>query len=277
LAGYDLKTDQLYFLSEGQLLIWPASVIEPPSPEPLEMVTLPDEPVRQLLASPDWPRDKTLFGLWGHIFDGYGGSLYISTDGGDTWGQPHGGLRGGPERLYALAVSPDYGNDHTILGNIFRRGVFKSTDGGQLWQPSSTGLTNMQVSQTLLSPGFERDHTAFVHSGGVFTPYRTTDGGATWQPLDVDLYSIAMSPEFDKDHTLMGLAQLYETVDGDCVYRGTQLLISRDGGDAWERTGNVPIEGVFGKLSIAPLSRDLRRIFAYGNGTVYQSTDEGKT
>jgi photosystem II stability/assembly factor-like uncharacterized protein len=42
-----------------------------------------------------------------------------------------------------------------------------------------------------------------VRTGGL---YRSTDGGHTWKALDAEPNPVAMSPEFDRDQTLIGAA-----------------------------------------------------------------------
>jgi photosystem II stability/assembly factor-like uncharacterized protein len=264
----------LYFLSEGQLRTWLASAIQPPTPEPLQVSPPPAEPVGRLFVSPTWAQDRTLLGLWDYdvtqgdcyVFGSMGGLLYLSRDGGNTWGQPRGGLRGGCERISALAVSPGYARDQTLLAGVVGRGVFKSTDGGQLWQPSSTGLSSMYLSRILLSPDFEHDQIAFATAGTRGALYRSTSGGATWQSLDVDMHLFALSPEFDRDQTLMGVS-------------AGQVLLSQDGGDTWEQVGDQPDEAFFAMLSIAPLFERWQVVFAFGDGThhLYRSADGGRS
>jgi len=246
LVGYDPKTDQLYFHVNGGLRPWPASAIQPPTPQPLSVSDPPTTSVRSLLVSPTWLQDKTLFGIWNAedllekcwVFGGFGGPLYVSDDEGVTWSRSRGGLPDGCENFSALAVSPDYVLDRTLLAGVIGLGLFRSTDGGQLWEPSSAGLLSMNIEQILLSPGFARDGTAFAReasAGGRREVYRSSDGGHSWQALDINLDLVAMSPEFDQDHTLMGVVYSYV----DHVQR-SELHISRDGGDRWERVGNTP-------------------------------------
>jgi photosystem II stability/assembly factor-like uncharacterized protein len=289
--GYDSETDRLYFRIEGQLQTWPGSAIHPPVPEPLTTAPLPTTAVHFLAVSPNWPVDQTLFGIWWnpskvdttsencHLQGQTGFLLYISRDGGQTWEQSRSGLRGSCELFTTLAVSPNYAHDQTLLVGILGLGIFKSTDGGQLWQPSGAGLTHMGIHEILLSPGFAGDHTAFARTyvAGETILFRSTDGGNTWQALanpGPDLeghwYKLALSPEFAKDHTLMGIFFNAST-------QQIQLYISHDGGEQWELVGEMPT-GVspHQSFSLAPIFAKWQTLFAAGNGNLYRSSDSGR-
>ncbi len=180
-----------------------------------------------------------------------GGSMtfYAGTDGGlwrlevpqggpaepGTW--ESGELRGG--RAQALAISPDFANDGVAFtgewtpgryADQWGLGIFKSTDGGQTWQASSSGIEGYSYSSAIhdyaLSPAFAADGIAFVATwGGLF---RSTDGGASWQWVS-RLYSgppgaitsVAVAPDYPTSgHVLAGGG-----------YGGVH--VSRDGGVHW--------------------------------------------
>lgn len=110
---------------------------------------------------------------------------------------------------------------HTVaagaLGNIF-----VSSDQGQQW---SSAKIDQQRNALLVEVTFAKDKkTGFAvgHEGWIL---RTTDGGASWQEV-----------HFDEKHgePLMSIAQL---PGGEWLSVGAfgRALISKDGGDTWER------------------------------------------
>lgn len=278
LAGYDPATQQLYFLADGQLKLYPVGDIVPPPPQPLAAAQPPAQPVVSLAVSPAWPEDRTLFGVWGsaqpagdcYVFDQFGGQFLLSPDGGQTWQQPQAGFPTGCAYVSALAVSPSYAEDQTAFVGIAGMGIFKTTDGGRLWQPSSTGLLSMGVRRILLSPDFAADGTAFaqVRTGNL---HRSRDGGATWTELGRDLAPLALAPGFGTTQTLIGAAR-------DEAGDRRQIMISRDAGDSWSHVSDLPAGVSAALLSVAPLFERWGVVFAYGSdGVLYRSADGGAT
>jgi photosystem II stability/assembly factor-like uncharacterized protein len=276
LIGYDPGTDQLYYLREGHLATYPATAIAPPTPEPPQVAVPPAKPVRQLVLSSGGSQAPSLLGLWDYgmtwdacyIFGAKGGLFYLSADGGKVWSQPRGGLGGGCDRISALAVSPDCAADQTIFAALVGNGIFRSSDGGRLWRPASTGLPSMSIEQILLSPGFASDRMAFSRSWvlGQGNLYRSSDGGATWERLGVELGLVAMSPEFDRDGVLMGVS-------------ADQVVVSCDRGETWESVGVVPEGDSITRLGLAPRFERWQVVFAFGSASqnLYRSADGGRS
>jgi photosystem II stability/assembly factor-like uncharacterized protein len=125
-------------------------------------------------------------------FNGTGGGLFKSTDGGTTWRQLKTGLPADlaqiniavapsePTRLYAAVATTEPGEYYSAAG----LGVFRSDDGGESWRRITTDprpalrigggdLTIIRVDPT---------NADVVYSTGIVT-MKSVDGGRTWQPL----------------------------------------------------------------------------------------------
>lgn len=161
------------------------------------------------------------------------GKLYQSTNG-RNWTQLGRGLFNRP--VTALAISPDFAADHTLLAaqgwyGWGGGGLFRSTDGGQTWLPATRGLTELYVDRMAFSPTYRRDKTVFV-SAATSGLFRSTDGGNTWtslartyadSPGDAAIKSVGLSPNF--------------AADGLILIAHNTLKRSTDSGDTWTDSG----------------------------------------
>ena len=130
------------------------------------------------------------------------------------------GPRGGS--VAALALSPDYANDRTVFAGLRGRGIYRSIDGGETWQPS--GLSDQVIVDLAISPAYATDHTLFAAAGlspAGFNIYRSTDGGATWQTPIPHALSIWLQAA-DRPKHLTGLCQRSHAV---CTQRGGNIQI----------------------------------------------------
>ena len=108
------------------------------------------------------------------------GGMWQTADGGTTWTTHTDTI----PTLGVSAIVVDFSNPAKILigtgdrdaGDAPGMGVFKSTNGGQTWTPSSTGMGNQVVGRIIQHPTNAQIYLAAT-AGGVF---RSTDGGATW-------------------------------------------------------------------------------------------------
>jgi photosystem II stability/assembly factor-like uncharacterized protein/DNA-binding beta-propeller fold protein YncE len=191
------------------------------------------------------------------------GRLYRAD--GETW-QPLG--RGLPDRtVQTVAISPNYQVDHTLLVGLAAQddrtgGLFRSTDAGDTWQPTTRGLTDLEISQIVFSPTFAQDQTIFLTTAyrGLF---RSTNGGDTWQALagryagepGEALLHLAVSPNFAQDKLVL--------------ISSRTLLRSTDGGETWLDTGLPP-----GQVAFSPnFARD-KLVLSDGR---WRSADGGQT
>jgi len=270
LDALDPATSRLYLRGRGgRILVMAPSGGELPPASPPRPMVLPASPVQEIVASPGFGEDRTLFAI-------VETRLYKSTDGGGSWGLLGGGLPP-DEWVVSLALSPNYIDDQTLFAGVSSGlsggGVYKSTDGGHSWRLACLGLSDLLVQRIAVSPHYADDATAFALSyhQGLF---RSTDGGAHWtalgeryaeEPEDRRLGTLALSPAYATDNMLWaGMSGLGRNA----------LLASTDGGDTWQEL----LSGEAEALALSPAFTEDGTAFAAFDGVgLLRTTDGGQT
>lgn len=136
--------------------------------------------------SPDYVRDDT-------VFAGTDAGLFVTRDAGRTWTELTVPRLSSATGVRALAVSPDFGHDQTVLVSVGGTGLYRSTDGGASFTEIGSELTksnhiiedfsNPTGTPIQFSPAFARDRTIFGYAG--HDVVRSTDGGDSWRVLQV--------------------------------------------------------------------------------------------
>jgi hypothetical protein len=217
--------------------------------------------VSDLALSPTFATDRTFF------VAGING-VHKSVDGGVSFVPANNGLPGLP--AFALAISPDYLNDQTILVSVGGSGLFKSTNRGESWVPINNGLpTNSEVNDLAISPNFINDHTIFAGVGAdaVEGVFRSTDGGANWtlvfSPFDNSWQSLALSPNYAIDGTVV--------IRGPSIVRQIDVFISQDRGSTWSMLDDSGLSTLaLSGIGLVVLSPD----FA-ADGRIFVGTPDG--
>ena len=168
-----------------------------------------DHDVRPLAISPDFSHDHTIFVGVGFDWDWYTGGVFRSTDDGTTWTAINNGLT--YREVHALAVSPNYAKDHTLIVTVWNGGVYRSTDGGNSWVDWNHDQTNRRLSALAFSPNYAQDATMFLGTWGEYVDggvYRSTNGGMNWTLLTTDLttlwiHQVVPSPDYARDCMLL--------------------------------------------------------------------------
>jgi photosystem II stability/assembly factor-like uncharacterized protein len=223
------------------------------------------------------------------VYAGVSGGILHAPDatrpGGPAW--TISSLPNPPPLVSALALSPHYARDGTVLAATVEDGVFRTGDRGDKWESWNFGLLDLDVYALALSPAFgaplgtSGDEMAFVGTEtGVF---RSTNGGRAWRevPFPTELAPVlclAISPATD-----------------GCLYAGTAergLYRSTDRGQSWERVGKsvpplagTPAPSVNAVLVTQSVTEDAQRdtesaelcILAMLSDTLVVSRDGGKT
>ncbi len=127
----------------------------------------------------------------------WGNGVHKSTDGGKTW--QHVGLDG-TDHIGRIVIHPEDPNIAYVaaLGALYssndRRGLYKTTDGGESWQRihnvnPDTGFVDVvlhpQTPTTVFATSYERRRRAwtFTEGGTGSRIWRSEDAGATWSQL----------------------------------------------------------------------------------------------
>jgi Calx-beta domain len=115
----------------------------------------------------------------------------VTRDRGATWTELTTAPLSAASDVEAIAVSPDYGVDRTVLVSVLGRGLYRSTDGGTTFAAVGTSLIqgnhlitdyeNPVSNPIQFSPTYARDRTIFAMAQDDIV--RSTDGGDTWQVL----------------------------------------------------------------------------------------------
>jgi photosystem II stability/assembly factor-like uncharacterized protein len=196
------------------------------------------------------------------------GGLWHSTDKGLSWN-----VMGTDQYNYSSAsIAIDPTNDQIIYwgtgdANYYYSGsgVLKSTDGGQTFTLSNTGMGNKLVIDILFLPS---DHNTLIAAtnGGI---YKSTDGGANWSLKSV-------SDDFQDICFKIGSngQTIFATSDKG-YYR------SIDAGNTWTKINSVFTFGG-GGTRVAVTAADANVVYVVNVGAtdvseVYKSTDGGAT
>src|SRR5882672_7710981 len=165
----------------------------------------------------------------------FGGTLYRSSDGGNTWSEVP-TLDGTSVFDIEFAPAPE---NTTYLGT--QDSVRKSTDGGLSWVTLNLGIgANDQVFDVAIDPSDPSILWAGIADASGFQPVnvmRSTDSGATWSnrtpPLasPISCRGIAVDPS--DSNTVIAV------FGGD--FGGGQVWTTTDGGDSWiDRSAGLP-------------------------------------
>ncbi|REJ83046.1 MAG: T9SS C-terminal target domain-containing protein [Bacteroidetes bacterium] len=223
-------------------------------------------------------------------YDGYG--VYKSTDAGMTWTHCGLELTRNTGRIAIHPNNPDIVFAAT-MGDLFEnnidRGLYRSTDGGLLWQNmlylnDSTGVVdvcfNPQNPDTIYACSWTRVRRIYRrnYGGQGSALWRSYDGGNTWTKLQNGL------PTDGFGRTSIGVSQsnpnILYLLTSDSLSRFTGVYKSTDYGDNWTRTNDNGIGDIFngaahweGRLKIDPSDPDA--VYLSGFDT-WQTLDGGQ-
>jgi photosystem II stability/assembly factor-like uncharacterized protein len=183
-------------------------------------------------------------------FNGTGGGLFKSTDGGTTWRKLSTGLpadlaqiniavaASAPSRIYAVAGTTEPGDYSSAAG----LGVFRSDDSGESW----TRITSDPRPALRIGGGdlpvlrVDPTNPDVLYSTGIVTT-KSSDGGKTWRSLrgapgGDDYQNLWISPHDSRIIALVG---------------DQGALITHNGGETWSSWYNQPTAQLY-HIGITP-------------------------
>ncbi len=155
-----------------------------------------------------------------------------------------------------FAIVPGSGSSATIFAGTQFAGVYKSTDGGTSWTPSSNGLPGFVIVKRVLP----LNGALFIGtSSGV---YRSSDLGGSWALLSNGL---------PQNGSVKGLDASGQTLYAGVVTGSPAAVYkSTDGGSSWQKTGpGITTDG------INALATTASAVFVATPGGTFRSTDGG--
>ena len=227
-----------------------------------------------------------------------GGGVWKTTDYGHAWRNVSDGFFAtGSIGAIAVAESdPDVvyvatGSDGLRSNVIIGKGVYRSSDAGETWEPLGLEATGNSGAVLIHPEDPELVYVAAI--GNPFAPnpergvYRSADGGERWELVHfVSERTGAVDLEFAPDNPDEIYVTMWEaerkpwTIVSGGMEGG--VWKSSDGGDSWNPlTGGLPT-GLRGKADLAVTAADPDRVYVLieaprPDGGVYRSDDRGET
>ncbi|MBM3979173.1 MAG: glycosyl hydrolase [Planctomycetes bacterium] len=236
-------------------------------------------------------------------------TYYAATASGGVWKSSDGGLTWKPvfddqptSSIGSIAVAPSDPNvvyvgtgEANIRGNVSPgAGLFKSTDAGKTWKHVWKQVG--QIGTVAVHPK-NPDVCFAAVLGHAFGPnsergvYRTKDGGKTWDRVcfkndETGASDVVIDPTNPRV-VFAGFWQTrrrpWELTSGG---PGSDLFVSRDGGDTWEsfkapkgKEKNGLPEGIWGRVGLAVAPSNGQRVYALieaEKGGLFRSDDGGE-
>ncbi|MBE3565960.1 MAG: hypothetical protein IMW90_09555 [Thermogemmatispora sp.] len=120
------------------------------------------------------PAPVTVLWAYGNLLlAGGNGGLAYSLTGGAGWQRAE--IEDGSVGVTALAPSPTFGSDNTVLAGTLANGILRSSDGGRTWRNVSFGLHSQEITDLLW---LDRLAVLAATDEGI---YRSRDGGRGWR------------------------------------------------------------------------------------------------
>ncbi|MBI5324527.1 MAG: T9SS type A sorting domain-containing protein [Ignavibacteriae bacterium] len=190
---------------------------------------------------------------------GISGSLFMTTNNGDSWTLKNKGLSKKRESaILSLAI-----NGNNIFAGSIRLGVYLSTDEGENWVQKSNGLPYYANGDTSYIPDiFSLKFVGNnIFAGTNIGVYLSTDNGDNWIPRNNGLFQI------DSFNSVYSITNI-----GHNIFAGARygVYMTSDNGENWLVKNNG-----LGNIEVLSLEVNENIIYAGTYFGLFQSTDNG--
>ena len=179
-----------------------------------------------------------------------------------------------------MCVAVDPHDPQRVFVGTFDRGVYRTRDGGALWESAGAGMADARVLAIAVSPCERVNGLSVVYASTEPSDLlRSEDDGATWHPSPA-LAQLPSAPTWSFPprpwtHHVRWIG-LHPT-DPHTIYAGIELggvMVTRDGGATWEdrKPGSQPDAHAIATHPAAP-----QRVYEAAGGGVAVSADAGRT
>jgi photosystem II stability/assembly factor-like uncharacterized protein len=283
----DAESGILYTFDGGDLVVFSERGGDP-APPASAAEALPATGVSLITLSPNYPADRTLFiGVWGES-SFTPAKLYRSTDGGQTWTHLRGGLLESDYLALTLAISPGFAEDHTLFAGGYisgeGAGVYRSTDGGDTWEPTWNNLSHLRIYDVISSPGYPVDDTLLAYAEyhrvipaeSGWAIHRSTDRGASWSLVTTATERAALPYPEDLLPRDPATASLHFRLS---AWPQHDIERSTDGGQTWHALSLSRLSSMMNFQAIQPspnIATD-HTVYVLAEDGLFRSTDDGDT
>ncbi len=164
------------------------------------------------------------------------------------------------DRVVSVVVHP---NKPKLVYVATQEAVYKTRDGGHVWQRFSEGLNRVRVMNVAIDPQLPANVFVGTLADGV---YKSPDGGRRWLPRNAGIQKGTISANVNQ--------LVFDPTDSQILYAATTVGVfqTKDGGQSWtERMQGMNEISFIVALAVDPVRPHI--LYAGTSGGVYRSVD----